>query len=78
MKIERPSVKFVDMPVAPLQGIDDTARLTGASRCFVRNGCRDGSIPCIKFGNKYMVNLPLFLEMLDAQSRGNVNQEVNA
>lgn len=70
MKIERPAVKFPDMPVAPLQSIDNTARLTGASRFFIRNGCRDGSIPCIKSGSKYMVNLPLFLEMLDRLSKG--------
>lgn len=75
MKIERQPVKFVEMPVAPFQGIDDTARLTGASRCFVRAGCRDGSIPCVKFGTKYMVNLPAFLEMLDEQSRNGLNQE---
>lgn len=56
--------------IAPLQTIENTARLTGASRYFIRNGCRDGSIPCIKSGTKYMVNLPLFLEMLDRMSKG--------
>lgn len=66
MTIDKPSLKFVDMPVAPLQDIDSTARLTGLSRWYVRKGCKDGSIPCIKSGSsKYMVNLPLFLEMLD-------------
>lgn len=69
MKIDQSNVKFVDMRVAPLQSIDNTARLTGASRFFIRNGCRNGSIPCIKSGSKYMVNLPLFLEMLDRLSK---------
>lgn len=55
--------------IAPLQTIENTARLTGASRYFIRNGCRDGTIPCIKSGTKYMVNLPLFLEMLDRMSK---------
>lgn len=69
MKIDKPPVKFVDMPVAPLQDIDNTSRLTGASKYFIRNGCRDGSIPHIKSGSKYLVNLPLFLEMLDRMSK---------
>ena len=72
MTIDKPRIKFLDMPVAPLQSIDNTARLTGASRFFIRNGCRDGSIPCIKSGSKYMVNLPLFLEMLDRLSKEGV------
>ena len=55
--------------IAPPQTIENTARLTGASRYFIRNGCRDGTIPCIKSGTKYMVNLPLFLEMLDRMSK---------
>lgn len=59
--------------MAPLQDIDNTARLSGMSRCFIRKGCRDGSIPCVMSGNKYMVNFPMFMEMLNSASRKAVN-----
>lgn len=73
LKIDKSLVKFIDMPVAPLQTIDNAARLTGMSRCFIRKGCRDGSIPCVMSGNRYMVHLPRFLELLDRMSKEGSN-----
>ncbi len=52
----------------PFQSIADAARTTGLSRYHIRNGCKDGTIPHIKVGDRYKVNVPLLLKQLDAQS----------
>ena len=54
---------------APFQSIRGAAYLTGLSAGFIRAGCRAGTIPCLKIGAEYRVNLPLFRAQLDAQSR---------
>ena len=46
------------------------ARITGFSVKFIRDGCRDGSIPSIRIGADYRVNMRLYLEKLDALSEG--------
>ncbi len=45
----------------PFQKIEDASRTTGLSRNFLRKGCKDGTIPCIKAGTKYMINVPAML-----------------
>lgn len=55
---------------APFQKIPAACKATGLSQSFLRKGCRDGSVPHIKSGNVYFVNVPALLEQLDAQSRG--------
>ncbi len=50
--------------------IKEVNRITGLSQFFLRAGCRDGSLPCIKSGEKYLLNLPRLLELLDAKSTG--------
>lgn len=42
----------------------DAAAETGLSIDYLRKGCKDGSIPHIKSGVKYMVNVPMLLEKL--------------
>lgn len=56
---------------APFQGIRDTSRITGFSQSFLRAGCRNGSIPCIRIGSAgvYRINVPALLERLDTDSR---------
>lgn len=54
---------------APFQSIRETCAITGLSQLFIRNGCKAGTIPHIKVGNDYRVNIPLFREQLDQQSR---------
>lgn len=44
--------------------IDETARLTGLSRFYIRQGLRAGEIPHIRCGAKYMVNLADFFHSL--------------
>ena len=51
----------------PFQRIPDACRTTGLSMYYLRKGCRDGSVPCIKSGTVYMVNVPALLEKLSKQ-----------
>lgn len=53
----------------PFQKISDACRTTGLSQHFLRLGCRNGSIPHIRSGNVYLINVPALLEQLDKQSR---------
>lgn len=46
--------------------IRDAATVTGLSQFFLRNGCRDGSVPCIMSGRKYMVDVQALNAMFDA------------
>lgn len=52
-------------PDAPFQRIPDACRLTGLSTFYLRKGCRDGSVPHIKSGSTYLVNIPKLLEKLN-------------
>lgn len=49
-----------------LCSIADTARITGLSQFFIRNGIRAGTIPFIRSGTKFLVHLPRFLAQLEA------------
>lgn len=45
--------------------IRDAATVTGLSQFFLRNGCRDGSVPCIRSGRKYLVDVQSLNAMFD-------------
>ena len=51
---------------APFQKIPDACATTGLSKYFLRNGCKDGSIPHIKSGGVYYINVPALLKKLEA------------
>lgn len=53
--------------------LTDAAEVTGLSTYYLRRGCRDGSVPHIRSGNKYLVNVKALLEIEDAKSRRQVN-----
>ena len=57
------------MNTVPFQKIPDACRTTGLSMFFLRNGCRDGSVPHIKSGNTYFINVPALLRKLDAETK---------
>lgn len=49
--------------------VDQAVNQTGLSKYYIRRQLRAGTIPYIKAGRKYLINLPLFKEMLEQQSR---------
>lgn len=55
-------------PTLRFQTIADATRTTGLSQYYIRHGCREGTIPHIKSGNKFLVNIPLLLERMDQLS----------
>lgn len=52
----------------PFQKIEDAVRSTGLSAWFLRRGCRDGSIPCVRSGRTFYVNIPQLLQQFGATS----------
>lgn len=46
----------------PFQKIPDASRTTGFSKYWLREGCKNGSIPFVRAGRTYMVNVPALLE----------------
>lgn len=48
----------------PFQKIAQASRTTGLSQYYLRSGCKDGTIPHIKSGTNYLVNVPALLEQL--------------
>lgn len=49
----------------PYQKIALASRTTGLSQYFLRNGCKDGSIPHIRSGTTYYINVPALLEQIN-------------
>ncbi len=48
----------------PFQKITEAVQTTGLSAFFLRNGCKDGSIPHVKSGTTYFINVPALLKQL--------------
>lgn len=63
------------MERTPFMKIKDAARVTGLSMYYLRNGCKDGSVPHVKSGTVYLVNIPRLLEKLDALEQGGKEDE---
>lgn len=59
---------------APYQTIDNTSRLTGLSRDYIRRRVKEGRIPFIRGGSgnsAYMICVPRFMQQLDAEAAAN-------
>lgn len=41
---------------------------TGLSQYMIRKGCREGSVPHIRRGENYLINMPLFRRQLEGES----------
>ena len=52
----------------PFMSIKEACTFTGLSQHFLRQGVKDGSIPFLMAGSKYMINVPRLLEKLDRES----------
>ena len=55
---------------AHFQPIRGASQITGLSTGFIRRGCKDGSIPHLKVGNEYRINMPAFLKQLGIETGG--------
>ena len=51
----------------PFQKITDACRTTGLSQYFLRQGCKAGTIPHVKSGGVYYINIPALLRQLGAE-----------
>jgi hypothetical protein len=63
-------------PDAAFQGLRAASRITGLSQGFLREGCKNGTIPHIRVGQEYKINLPLLVRLLDGESLENLKTEV--
>ena len=52
--------------MTPFQKIPEACKTTGLSQYYLRKGCKDGSIPHVRPGQTYYVNVPELLEKLKA------------
>lgn len=50
----------------PFQKFPDASRTTGLSQYFLRQGCKNGTVPHVKSGGTYYVNVPALLRQLGA------------
>ena len=50
----------------PFMKIKEASQATGLSMYYLRNGCKDGTVPCIKSGTVYFINVPRLMEKLNA------------
>ena len=55
----------------PFQKIEDVVRTTGLSAWFLRRGCREGSIPCVRSGRTIYVNVPALLRQFAVEVEAN-------
>ena len=46
--------------------IKEASQATGLSMYYLRNGCKAGTVPCIKSGTVYFINVPRLMEKLNA------------
>ena len=58
-----------DTASKPYHNIQEASHITGLSQFYLRNGCKRGTIPHIRCGNSYKINVPALLEQLDNESR---------
>lgn len=49
---------------APFLKIKDAVAVTGLSEFYLRRSCKDGSVPCVKSGGVYYINVPALLQKL--------------
>lgn len=58
------------MEHTPFMKIKYAAKVTGLSMYYLRIGCKDSSVPHMKSGAVYLVNIPRLLEKLNALEQG--------
>ena len=58
----------------PFMKIGAASMATGLSQCFLRKGCKNGTVPHIKSGTVYLVNVAKLLRQLDAEGGTAANE----
>lgn len=53
----------------PFQKIPDACKTTGLSMYYLRNGCKDGTVPHVMSGSTYMINVPALLSKLSGEAQ---------
>lgn len=62
--------KRVYEPTARFQTVKDACRTTGLSQNFLRKGCKAGTIPAIRSGRVWLVDVVGLYKTLEAQMEG--------
>ena len=52
----------------PFMRINDACKATGLSRFYLRKGCKEGTIPHIKSGDTYYINVVALMKKLGEES----------
>ncbi|MCD8086288.1 MAG: helix-turn-helix domain-containing protein [Clostridiales bacterium] len=52
----------------PFAKIKDAAAITGLSEHFLRKGCQNGTVPAIKSGTTYYIDVEKLLEQLHKEA----------
>lgn len=66
------SIEHTPSVSPPFQKIEDAVRTTGLSSFFLRKGCRDGSIPCVRSGRTIYVNVLAFCSSMVQRRRSRI------
>ena len=59
----------------PYQKINEAVQSTGLSAYYLRNGCKNGTIPHIRSGSVYYINVPALLQTLGTDDSATTSQK---
>ena len=62
MNVKKTMYKTDGIP--PFLNIERACEVTGLSQYYLRNGCKDGSVPHVRSGRVYLINVPALLRQL--------------
>ena len=51
----------------PFQKIPEACRTTGLSQYYLRKGCKNGTIPHVRSGPTYYINVPELMKKLSSE-----------
>lgn len=57
-----------------MQSIKQACKTTGLSMYFLRKGCKEGTIPHVRVGNRYRIDMPKMLEYLRSIEGGGIEK----
>jgi len=69
MRISNKSQIEVNKVNTPFMSVQAAAKATGRSEFSIRQGLRNGTVPHLKEGTKYLVDVPAMLEMMHEEAR---------